>query len=528
MPLQEIIQQILTYLRGIWRYRWYAMIVAWVVTVSGWVFVMQLPDEYNAAARVHVDTESVLRPLLRGLALETNIAQRVTLMTKKLLTRPTLEKVARMADLDIHATTPQAMDALVANLQKSIKISATKQDNLYRISASYSDPRIAQLIVQSLVTLFVEETLGASREGSTAAQTFLQQQISEYEQKLRDAENRIKEFKQHYMGNMPGSGGDYVLKLQAAKNELETSQLNLREVQNRRDEIYRQIEGEEPVFGVTESKFAQTHPLDGKIEQLKNDVDELLLQFTEQHPKIIAIKETIAVLQKQRADDLAAVPENQKVASSTLDKNPVYQQMKISLGNADAELSVLTVRVKEYEERVAALTKQAQRVPEIEANYSDLNRDYSLHKQNYDTLLARLESAKLSEQAGKTGDDVTFEVIEAAQLPGEPAGPNRALFSAVALLAGLILGSLVAFLMSQLRPTYYDQRTLRQATGLPVFGSVSRIWTPELLVRKRIEFGGFLSVGVLLAVAYGGVIFINLSPSELTNQMVGSVRLISK
>ena len=167
-------------------------------------------------------------------------------------------------------------------------------------------------------------------------------------------------------------------------------------------------------------------------------------------------------------------------------------------------------------------------MPEIEAKLNDLNRDYALNKRNYDALITRLESAKLGQAAEKTGDDIKFEVIDQARIALTPSGPKRILLSTVAFIGGLIIGLVVAFLMSQLRPTFYDQRTLRQVTGLPVFGSVSRVWTPQLLMKKRIEFGGFVSVGLILCVAYLGVIFIGTSAPELKDQVKNTVRAISK
>lgn len=528
MPLHELLQQLITYLRGMWRYRWYSMVVAWLVALFGWYFVMQMPDTYLASARVNVDTETMLRPLLRGLTVQSDVTQRIALMTNKLLSRPILEKVARKTDLDLQANDSTTLDALVQKLRASVSLSATKRSNIYTITAKYDDPRMARDIVQALVTIFVEDSLGEGRNSTASAQDFLRTQIKDYENKLREAEARIKDFKQQYMGKLPGTGRDYFDKLQAAKQQSETAKLQLREIENRRDEIKRQMLGEEPVFGVASdiSDDTQHHPLDSRIDAMQAELNGLLLQYTAEHPKIIAITETIAIMQEKRRKDLAAMPTQPK--SSNLNQNPVYQQLKIAYGQAEAEASALMVRVKEYNTRVEELAKLANTIPEIEAKLTDMNRDYSLHKTNYDTLLSRLESAMLSEKADKTGEDVKFEVIEPPRIPTQPSGPNRVLFGCMALFGGVLVGLLVAFLLSQFRPAFYDQRTLRQVTGLPVFGSVSRIWTPQLLMKKRVELGGFLSVGLLLGVTFMGFLFMSQSDPELVSQVVNTVRSISQ
>ena len=528
MPLQEILQQLITYIRGMWRYRWYAMALTWVIALVGWAFVMAVPDEYVATARVHVDTESVLQPFLRGLTIGDNVTQRVSLMTKKLLTRPVLEKAARVADLDINAKSPHEMDELIRDMRSRIKILATKRNNLYTISVSYPNANTAKSIVQALVTEFMEQTIGDSRQDSSAAQSFLQQQVDTYAAKLKEAEDQIKQFQQDNMDKLSESGKSYYQQYESARGQLESAKLDLSELTHRRDELKRQLDAEKPLIETQAAQTApenMTHPLDARIQQLQGELNSLLLQYTEQHPKISALKDTIKALEKKRDEDLAKRPKPQS-AAPLMEKNPVYQQLKIALGETEAQISSVTVRVREYQIRAQKLEKLANAAPDMEAKLKNLNRDYNLYKKNYDAFKDRLEKANLAEQAKKTGEDVKFEVIEPPQVPAQPSGPNRPLMSSGVLVASIIVGILLAILLSQLRPTFYDQRTLRQITGLPVFGSVSRIWTPQLLLKKRVEFGGFLSVTVLLAVVYVGIIYVGMANPELSTSISKSVRSV--
>jgi len=528
MPLQEILQQLITYLRGMWRYRWFAMALTWVVAAVGWVFVMAIPDQYIATARINVDTDSVLQPFLRGLTIGDNVTQRVGLMTKKLLTRPVLEKVARIADLDINAKSPQEMDELIRDLRGRIKILATNRENLYTITANFSNPNTAKTIVQALVTEFMEDAIGNSRQDNSAAQSFLQQQVDTYAAKLKDAEDQIKRFQQANMDKLPESGRYSIQQYQAAQSQLESAKLELSELQHRRDELKRQIADEKQVIEIQPAQTEpvnMSHPLDGRIQQLQGELNGLLMQYTEQHPKISALKDTINSLEKQRAEDLAKRPKPKETAP-VVEKNPVYQQLKIAISETEAQISAVSVRVREYQFNSEKLAKLANAAPDMEAKLKSLNRDYNLYKKNYEAFKDRLEKAILAEQAKKTGEDVKFEVIEPPQVSAQPSGPNRPLLSSGVLLASLVVGLLLAILLSQLRPTFYDQKTLRQVTGLPVFGSVTRIWTPQLLLKKRVEFGGFLSVTVLLVAVYLGVIFVGNSNPELSSTIVKSVRSV--
>src|SRR3569832_899688 len=99
--MQEAIAQVLQHVRASWRYRWLIALVAWPLCISGWIYVHSLPDQYQASARVYLDTQSMLRPLLSGLAVQSNAQSEVVLMTRTLLSRPILEKVSRMTDQDL-------------------------------------------------------------------------------------------------------------------------------------------------------------------------------------------------------------------------------------------------------------------------------------------------------------------------------------------------------------------------------------------------------------------------------------------
>jgi polysaccharide chain length determinant protein (PEP-CTERM system associated) len=150
--MDQLLQQILGYAKAAWHRRWWGVAVAWLVCIVGWTWVMTMPDRYEASARVYVDTQSLLRPLLSGLAVQPNVEQQIRLMTRQLVSRPTLEKVARMTDLDIKAKTPEDTEAMLDDLASKIAIEDAGRENLYTIS--YQDPSadLAKRVVQSLLT----------------------------------------------------------------------------------------------------------------------------------------------------------------------------------------------------------------------------------------------------------------------------------------------------------------------------------------------------------------------------------------
>lgn len=505
--MHEVLEQGITYARGIWRFRWYAMVLAWVIILVGWITVFRMPDQYQANARVYVDTDSILRPLLRGLTIQGNTIQRVHLMTRTLLSRPNLEKVARMTDQDITAKTPEQMEALLDELANNIKLTSTvREKNLYSLGYRNKNPKIAKQTVQAILTIFVESSLGEARKDSDVAQKFLSKQIEEYEAKLIEAENRLTSFKRTNLGTLPGQGGDVFSRLQGAYSNLEQARLSVKEIEQRRDELKIQIEDaedaeEDVILSIVDSSMST--PLDARIQTLRSALDQILLRYTEEHPDVIEIRRTIALLEKQQQDEIKE--RSKELANSSISENPVIQQIQLSLGQANVNLAAGRIRIKEFEARAEKLRKLIDTQPQVETELKRLNRDYAVHKKNYDVLVMRREAANMSDEAEQTGDNVKFKIIDPPRVPIAPSGPNRILYSSIVLVAGIGIGLAFAFLLSQIRPAIYDRRLLQKVTGFPVFGSVSRVWTPELLFKRRLESGAYILAGTVLLLAYSGV-----------------------
>lgn len=192
--MDELLRQAGAILRAMWRQRWLGLAVAWLVSVVGAAVVMQVPDKYEASARIFVDTQSILKPLMAGLAIQPNIEQQVVMLSRTLISRPNVERLVRMADLDLKVKSKQEQDGLIDDLMKSLEIKSTGRDNLYTLAYRDSQPEKAKRVVQSLVSIFVESSLGDKRKDSTSAKQFIDEQVKAYEKKLEEAESRLKDF----------------------------------------------------------------------------------------------------------------------------------------------------------------------------------------------------------------------------------------------------------------------------------------------------------------------------------------------
>ncbi|MDR0578827.1 MAG: chain length-determining protein [Candidatus Accumulibacter sp.] len=505
--MDEILRQATIILRGMWKHRWLGFAAAWAIAVISVIVVFRIPDRYEASARIYVDTQSILKPLMSGLAIEPNMDQQIKILSRTLISRPNVEKLIRMADLDLNVKNRAGMETLVDELTKTLRIQSTSRDNLYTLAYADPQPERARRVVQSLVSIFVESSLGNKRKDSDSAKKFIDDQIQVYQKKLEEAENRLKDFKLKNISAQTGEGKDYFGRLSEVSTELERARLELREAENSRDALKRQIAGEEPTLlsnasgAVAEGIVPE---IDGRIDALKRNLDGLLQRYTDRHPDVVGTRRMIQELEEQRLQEIAArkkgAASNPAMAASA---NPVYQQLKVSLAESEASVASLQTRVVEYQSRYNQLKDAMKMIPQIEAELVQLNRDYDIHKKNYESLVARRESATISGEMDASTASVDFRLIDPPRVGSKPVYPNRLLLLPMTLLLALAAGFFSPFVASQLRPVFFDARALREATGLPLLGVVSRK-VPEAEVAREKRLLRLFILGVMaLFAAYG-------------------------
>src|SRR5690348_6156687 len=310
--MQELLQQLLSHLRAMWHRRWIGLAAAWLVAIIGIVVVFKIPQRYEASARVFVDTESLLRPLLAGLAIQPNLDQQVNLISRTLVSRPNIEKLLRLADLDLNVHTQQERDELIDSIIKRIKLEIANRSNLYVISYADEDAGRAQRVVQSLLSIFVESSLGDKRQDTQTAVKFLDDQIKRYEEVLRQQEEKMKDFRVKNMG-VTNRDSDYFTRLSRLASDIDAAKLELQAAEESNAAYKRSVAEAPPSLipdGATASDDAAaniaTPEITGRIESLKKDLDVLLRKYTDEHPDVVATRRLIGQLEAQRKAEVEA------------------------------------------------------------------------------------------------------------------------------------------------------------------------------------------------------------------------------
>ena len=475
--MQEVIEQIIDYLKGIWIKRRYIMIATWLICPIGWYMVSQLDDVYESNARVYVDTQSMLDPLLRGLTVTTNTDMQVKHIVRTLLSRPNLEKIARKSDLDIQANTPEQYNKLLDSLKGKIKINSAGRENIYTISFRHKNRDLATQVVSSSLDVFIENTLGENRNDTSEAQKFLDAQIREYQERLDAAETRLTEFRQKYSDVLPNQSGGYYQQLSQAKANLKSIELELKETETRlasaKAQLSAPVSSSDPQAIRGQNSIETTY--DTRIAEMETTLDSLQLRYTDRHPDVIEVKSRLEQLNKLRQQEINAYLAAQAESSGgiQLSSNPVMQEVQIQINQLENQVASLNVRAEEHRSRVRDLEEKIHVLPEIEQELKALNRGYNVTKSKHEELLNSRETASLAQDVEESTSKIQFRVIDPPRAGDKPTGPKRILLFLGITFAGFGVGIGLSLLFSQINPVVTSSAQLSKATGIPVFGAVS-------------------------------------------------------
>ena len=510
--MMQSLEYLLEQLRGAWRFRWLGMAVTWALCLAGWAATLTVPNKYAASSTVFVDTQTALGAATRDITVESSVDLQIQRVRQALLGGPQLTKIADETGLTARAVSPQERQGAVELLRRDIQITGgvsrdTAGAGIYVLSYSHPDREMSLRVVDRLVNTFVEEALGGKREGSEQAQKFLVEQIAEVDAQLRQAEDRRADFKKKNVGMMPGAQGDYFTRLQAELEALSKAQTELTVTTRRRDELRRQLRGEQPLVAGGASSGSNVPAGTGgetaiRIRENRQRLEDLLLRFTDKYPDVIALRATIKELEQRQAEEIAAARGGDASAAARigLNSSPVYQNLQVQFNQAEVDMATLQADIGDRRRRVASLQGLTNTAPEVEAEFARLDRDYGIIKTRYEALVERLGRTRLGEQAAQTGV-IDFDVIDPPSAGFNPVSPNRKLLTVLVLFGAIAAGAGAAVLLNLLRPVFSSSRQLNLITGLPVLGVVSMTWLEkhELNVRRSVFVFTVATFGLVAA-----------------------------
>jgi uncharacterized protein involved in exopolysaccharide biosynthesis len=341
------------------------------------------------------------------------------------------------------------------------------------ISYTSTSARLSQQMCNELTNLVVVANLKLISDAAKGTSDVLNRGLEDARRNLDDLDRQLAEFKKQYVGQLPDEEENNLKILLGLSTQLDavTQALNRAE----QEKTYGQsMLAQQLAAWKSQQSSENPQTLQKQLSDLQSQLLQLQARYTDDHPDVIKAKADIAEV-KKKLDEI-----NQASSDASDTDNSKASAME------PAEIRQIRLAVHQNEEAIAAYTRQQKQIqqqidlyqsrikvsPEIEGKYKQLTRDYDVARKGYDDLLAKKSAADLTVTMGNQSEGEQMIPLGGATPPDSPTFPNRLLFLAGGLGAGLALGFGIGLLLELQDKSIRNEADAEAALELPMLVSV--------------------------------------------------------
>ena len=492
--MKDTLKQILSYLQAVYRYKYLFVAVSLLVMTAIGIYSFTLPKIYRADTTVFIES-NVIDELVRGIAITPRMEDRVRVLQAAILSRDIIVKTLVELNSSILTRSEAAQQGYIAGLQQRTRINITRQMDRFTVSIEDSDPQFAQRFINTLVGLYVEDSLSSTRDETFGASRFLQEQLDSFKIRLEEAEDRIIEFRrsQGIFFSVDEAGTLAAIRLMT--NQVEEIELNQDTLRARQARLTEQLNRTSPTIDMV-SEAAENN----RLMEMENRLSNLLLRYTENYPEVVRLKFEMEALQQRMEDPEEAQRERGGTRMTSL--NPLHQQLQSQLYEVESELSSLDARKRNLQQNISAREQQLQEIPEAQKALAILIQERDSYRTIFNDLLARMTQSEVSTQMEVANKASTFRVVDPAVLPQAPVSPDMLRMLLLAVAGGFGCGLGLIFLLENMDSRVRDVAILEEL-GVQVLAVVPHISDPAVLKRRYfsnvvlVGFSGFYLVAFI-------------------------------
>lgn len=313
------------------------------------------------------------------------------------------------------------------------------------------------------------------------------------------------------MGGLPDQLETNLSILEGLRQELDQNNSNLRDAENRRDAILRDINlAGEAVVTRPDGSQGQRAGGTNDLASLKKELELLRSRYMEKHSDVVRLKEMIESLEQKsikEKEESGGAPDDTTINVVTAD-----QTLRRSLEEVQLTISRLKMEIEKTRSQMAWYQKKVEETPKRQQELIELNRDYENLSENYKSLRNRQIEASIAVSMEKKQQGEQFRIINPAKIPSHPVKPDFKKIILLTLVLGLGLGCDVAYLLEMMDTSYKSPEEAGDDLKIPVLASIPLLVTEnEIRVKKKKEiftgifvfFGFFVVAGFIIITLTG-------------------------
>lgn len=494
--------------------------IAGAVFLFSIVVAALLPNVYVASATLLVEPQTISKKLIESGVAESDLNNRLHLMTMQILSRPRLSKVIDDLKLYPDLADKETREEIIEEMRKHIRVEPVLPEletqelrgrsnreiviNTFRLYFSYDNATLAAAVANRLANDFIDEHIKERVQLSGDTSEFIEAELQRLQGRIRDVEAQTAQVKADNPGRLPEDLESNQRLLENAIDNLRRAQRDLAEAQS--DEAFYRQQSLQAQAVVPTNNEADPNR---RLEMLQLKLGEYRSRgFTEKHPDVVSIRQEIAQLEQRIQTEGGEVQAPRSLPQQQAEAEVRRAQLKVQAGQQDIER--LTKQVEEIQGRIAAS-------PRVEEQILTLRREYETLSRSVDEYSAKRLEAVTAANMERRQKGEQFRVLDSAVPPPDPASPKRLVIVVVGLMLGVALGGGVGLLLESADSSFHGARDLQEKLRIPVLAEI-----PAILLdadraaarrhRIRMAFATAALVLFVLVGSGGGYFWVNVLP----------------
>ena len=513
------------------RRRWILIVSFFLAPVIGIYLAFSLPKIYQAQNIVWVQPQRVPENVVQSIV-STDFNSRIRTILQQIMSRSNLEKIIENFSL---FTEPEYenmfIEDKIASLRKDIAVEFIVDENqesgrrgrdmpseTFSISFKGKYPEKVLKITKALTTYVIDENLRERAIQAIGTSDFIDEELNIIRKELVVQEEKLKEYREKYMGGLPEQLRTNLMILDRLQEQLNRNQANLRDAKSRMAIIKLQISEQEQSLinaGARVTRDGQYvidpgNPL--SVDQAKALLAQLEARYSERHPDVIRLKKMISDLETKDKKDAQETPEEMPPLFG--DSRFQFEATKADIAKYNAEISQLVSQIRMYQKRVEG-------TPQIEQEFSLLQRDYDEIKETYNSLQNRKMEARIAVNLEKKQKSEQFRIIDPAALPEKPVSPNLKVLFILLMAAGFSIGSGLVFLLEYFDTSFRSPEDVESSLKIFVLATLPVIYQKKDIRQRKLS--DFLSVFLIAMsiILFAGFAVLSFNGVDQTMELAG-------
>jgi polysaccharide chain length determinant protein (PEP-CTERM system associated) len=504
------------------RRKWTVLFSFLLILFGAMVYCVLVPDLYRSSTKILIIPPTVAEGMVQSTA-NLNARNRLAIIETNVLSRSRLMGVIGEMGISVLGFAGKSEDDMVDIMRDRIKLDVGgSEGNIFTfiLSFEHGNPQVAQSGASRLASLFIDENVRNREAVTQGTAKFLESQLEETRIKLVQQEEKMKQYKLHFGGELPQQEQSNLNRLSRLQDQIKSNAEAMARLQDRKLFLEAQISNLESSIRTTESTDGSADQLLADLAVRRKKLEELNEKYTPLHPSLVQTRSEIARLEEKikklrqapkkgdgasaaRSTDPSQSPPLAETQKATWERGEV-QRLRGQVATIDLEI-VATKRENASTARtIEEIQRKVERLPQREQEMIALTRDYDNIRRSYAELLEKKLKANISENLEEKQKGERFQVLEPASLPNRPVKPDRLKVLALAFLVSLVIGAGGPIAFEVLDPRLRGSRDFKNFFDLPILASLPLIQDERyrrwIAVRRAAVVGGLVSISGAYAV----------------------------